>query len=179
MAMGPDLAEHWTTASNGKQISAWAEKLATDAIGVEFGLSIALRGFRRLDTNADVTAQISRDAHHAVVREAARGDAENALQYERDERKALDKNHLDLIASLGRREKEALDDPESKDGDTVAERLRKELQRGATRPRLTSERASAALKPQPSALAAKELPWAPRSDAPEESPPPDPAPKHR
>ena len=53
MAMGPDLAQHWTNASNDSQIVAWAERLAGDAIRKEFGLSIEVRTLRRLDTDAD------------------------------------------------------------------------------------------------------------------------------
>lgn len=162
MSMGPDLAEHWTTAKNSQQIGDWATRLAADAIGAEFGLVIEVRAFRRLDTETDTTAQITREAHHAVVRAAARGDAESALAHERQEREVLDANRIKLIQGLGRRERDALDDPDSEEGREVAEQLRRDLQKSVLRPRLNSDRALEALAPRGNlAATTAQLPWAP------------------
>lgn len=158
MSMGPDLAEHWTNASNSKQISAWAETLAANAINAEFGLAIKIRGFGRRETATDITAQTTRDVHHTVVREAARRDAENVLEYEAQKRNALDKKDLALIETLGRRERDAVDDPESEEGKAVTERVQAELKSGANRPRHSSADALAALKSNLN-HSVKELPW--------------------
>lgn len=172
MAMGPDLALHWTSARNNVQISDWAEGLAAKAIGDEFGLSIEVRAFRRLDTDADLTAQTTRRAKHEVVRRAALDDANLALEHERDERTVLDSNRIELLKGLGRRERDALDDPDSEEGNEVAERLRRDIDKGARRPRLTSERASSALAPRQTPSARNDLPWLP---APDDGPGSDPA----
>lgn len=164
MAMGPDLALHWTTAKNSAQIVQWAERLAGEAIGAEFGLSIKVRALRRLDTDADITALTTRRAKHHVVREAALDEAKLALDHEREEREALDANRVALIKGLGRREREALDDPESEEGKEVAERLRRELEKDARRPRLSSQRASSALAARPAPAAGSDLPWLPAPD---------------
>lgn len=165
MAMGPDLAQHWTSASNDTQIVAWAERLAGDAIRKEFGLSIEVRALRRLETDADVTALTTRKAKHAVVREAALDEARLALEHERKEREVLDSNRIALIKGLGAREREALDDPESSEGREVAERLRRELDKGTRKPRLSAERASSALAPKSAPTTRDDLPWLPAPDS--------------
>jgi len=163
MSMGPDLAEHWTSATNSRQIGEWAERLSADAVRAEFGLVIHIRGFRRLDSDTDTTERTKRVAHHKVIRETADRDAAYALEYERQEREVLDKNRLGALASLGHREREALEDPSSPEGEEVARRVREELASDERRPRLSSERSSLALSTKPAASVQKELPWLPTS----------------
>lgn len=172
MSMGQDLAEHWTTEKHSKLISDWATHLTTQAIGDEFGLMIEMRAFRRLETETEVTAQITRETHHAVVRTAARGDAESALAHERRERDVLDTNHIELLKSLGRRERDALDDPDSEEGRQVAEQLRRDVKEGSRRPRPTSDRALEALAPRsnPTRTTAQ-LPWMPEETSSREAEP--------
>jgi hypothetical protein len=169
MAMGPDLTLHWTNAKNDARISEWAERLACEAIGREFGLSIEVRAFRRLDTDADISALTIRKAKHHVVREAALDEAKLALDHEREEREMLDTNRIALIKSLGQREREVLDDPDSEEGKAVAERLRRELEKATKRPRLSADRASLALAPRQKPAASVDLPWL---SAPEDLPKP-------
>jgi hypothetical protein len=167
MAMGPDLALHWTNAKNDAQISEWAERLAREAISREFGLSIEVRAFRRLDTDADLTALATRQAKHHVVREAALDEAKRALDHERAEGEVLDFNRIALIKTLGSRERAALDDPESEEGKVVAEQLRRELEKGMQHPRLSAKRASSALAQRQAPVSGTDLPWLP---SPDESP---------
>jgi len=168
MSMGPDLARHWTSAANSKRIGEWAQALASDAIASEFGLSIALRGFRRLDTDTDITAKIERGARHQIVRESAQEEARIALEYEKKKRDVLDRNELSRYEELGRREIEALGDPLDPEHESVLERAKEEAAKAGRSSRLTPDRAASRLRA-PSVRSKSNqqaLPWEPVADRP-------------
>lgn len=171
MAMGQHLSQHWTTADHDQDIRDWAEMSAVKEIADEFGLVVKFYAFRRLDTNADITAQTKRLAHHEHVRAAALADAAHALNAKREEREVLDRNRIGAIEALGKREREVLGDPDHPEGEAAAERLRQDIERGARHPQLTAERAAAALKfkPKTGPDEARKLAWAPSPPQPDTS----------
>ncbi|MES2349190.1 MAG: hypothetical protein V4641_16635 [Pseudomonadota bacterium] len=162
MAMGPQLAQHWSDWKSNQEISAWAEEMAARAIAEEYGLTIALRAFRRLDTDAETTLRVQRQAKHEQLRMVAAEESQAEISHQHALREASDANQLTLLNSLGTLEKLALGDESDPSHHEVLEKARHEAQRLETARRNTGASAGALLpSPKQSPDSPSQLPWSP------------------
>jgi uncharacterized protein with GYD domain len=129
MAMGPALARHWTNWQSSQEISDWAQEMAERAIAAEYGLTIALRGFRRLDTHTETTLRAQRQAKHVQLRKVAEEAAQNEIAHQQAIRGVLDLNQVDMLTRLGQLERQALADESDPTHQQVREKVARDAQR--------------------------------------------------
>ncbi len=156
MAMGPGLARHWTDWKSSEKISAWATDLSTAAIADEYGVTIALRAFRRLDTDTETTARTLRLARHEQLRQVASEESRAEIAHQHALRQVADANQLALLTSLGRTDKLALDDMDPE----MIERVRRDAERIEQARRSVGSEAKALMPPPAERrTTSAELPW--------------------
>lgn len=169
MSMGPELARHWTQWDSNRDISDWAQKMAERAIAAEFGLLIALRGFRRLDTQTEVTQRMQREAKHAQLREVALESARKEIEFQERLRGVVDENQVELLKRHGELERQALSDEGDAHHQAVRDRMTTEAQRLNEAQRRIGTDAAALLPSKRSAgRGAQALPWRRKGSADEE-----------
>ena len=136
MEMGPQLALHWSNWESSQDIVTWAQKMAASAIGEEFGLTIALRGMRRLDTAAEETARIRRLAEHEQLRQVAAQEARANIDHQHKLLAASNENDIDLVKKMGKADGLAAMDESNPEHAKVVEKARHLAENQArTRPR--------------------------------------------
>lgn len=154
------LAALWRSMSNSKGIIDRAQVIAGDAVAAEFGLSVALRGVRRGNTDGEQTNLARRQARHDLLREQARLDIVSEL----DTRKQLDEDRLKLLQAAGHKDRDALDDELHAQHDQVRQRAARAVDNAAAVPRLTSRDALGVLPKRRATPGNAQLPW--ETDAP-------------
>ena len=164
MSMGPELARHWTSWKTNQEISEWGQEMAEQAIVKEFGLKVALRGFRRLDTQAEATLRIQRTAKHEQLREVSKEMARKEIEHQEALRGVVNDNQLELLKRYAQLEHQALSDDADPQHERVRERIALETQRVEAEQRRIGLDAAAVLPArharEPSAAAStKQLPW--------------------
>jgi hypothetical protein len=160
MSMGPELALHWTNWTSSSKISSWAQEMAERAIASEFGLLIALRSFRRLDTQAEATLKLQREAKHVQLREVALESARKEIEHQERLRGVVDKNQVELLERYGQLERNTLEDESDPRHQTVRDRIAVEGKRLDDAQRRLGSEAHALLpaKRKPAA-GHRQLPW--------------------
>ncbi len=131
MEMGPQLALHWSNWDSSQDIVAWAEKMAARAIDKEFGLSIALRGVRRLDTDAEKTLRDRRTERHRQLREVAKEETSDEIAHQKALRDASNANELALLAKVAEMDGMAIAFEDHPDHDKLVKEGRRLAQRQA------------------------------------------------
>lgn len=162
MSMSAELAHHWTNADNSEEIAEWAEKMAQKAILNEFGLQIALRGFRRLATESDITLRVQNDAKHAQLREVAKDMAIKEIGHQQALRDVVNENQLGLLRRHALIQNQALSDEFDPKHADVLQRIQTESERIETLQRSAGTDAAAILPNKPmheTALTKARMPW--------------------
>lgn len=137
LEMGSGLAQEWSSWERSQDILAWAEETSGAAIAREFGLTIALRECRRLDTDAETTLRKIREIEHDRQRTLATETKEDELGHLRDLRHANHKNDMTLVQKVGEHNTNVMLDNTHPDQERVKEEARQVTQRPAqARPRL-------------------------------------------
>lgn len=167
----PDLATSWRTLQDSRANIAEAQRHATQAIEAEFGLSIALRGMQREDTDTEGTRRVFLQKRHVLARELLGKDVTRELRL----REVADEHAADARERAGVRRLELLEGPEMAPLSTAAEELVNELRADLKQSGLTSQEALNLL---PSRTAQTQLPGAnPVPGATPEDPSSDPPPQ--
>jgi hypothetical protein len=156
-----DLASSWRTLDSSKQITGWIQKNASDAISQEFGLSVALRGVVRANTDSETTALIEQGSANELTRRLLQQDVdrETALGQVRD------KHVVDMVKHASEKDRDALDDEDHERHAEVRDATAGMLTVTAATPRLTRESAAKVLEQPTAGAAASQLPWLESPDA--------------
>jgi hypothetical protein len=151
-----DLAMHWRSLKGSQSIIKEAQRIAERTVADEFGLSVALRGMRRNNTEGEQVNQVRRSAGYDLLRQQAQQD----IEQEMSARRLLDADQLALLKDAGRKDRDALDDEMHPRHDEVRQRAGGAQGRSDGAPRLTTQDALNLLpKRRASATKPGQLPW--------------------
>jgi hypothetical protein len=160
MSMGPDLARHWTDWKNNREITEWAQEMAEQAIADEFGLKIALRAFRRLDTEAETTVRVQRNARHIQLREVAKEVARKEIEHQEALRGVINDKQVEKFRRHAQLENQALSDESDPMHETIRQKVMQESERiEAEQRRVGAEAATVLPAKKPPRDPNGQLPW--------------------
>jgi hypothetical protein len=162
MSMGPALARHWTDWKSNREIGDWAGEMAGRAIAAEYGLTVALRGFRRLDTHTETTLRMQRLARHEQLRMVAQEAAQKEIAHQEALRSVVDDNQVEMLKRHGQIERQALVDETDPAHEQVREKAAREAQRLEEARRHVGTSAEALLPPprrREATATQQRLPW--------------------
>jgi len=154
MSKVKNLAVNWRTIERSADFIRWANEICTQAVEREFGLSIALHGVSRSDTDTETTAKLRQGGTNELARGLLQKDINHALEV----RDKANVHELQLVTNAGDTDLQALLDENHERHAEVRDAARARLTISTSTPRLTAESIEEGLA-QPEPDADEALPW--------------------
>jgi hypothetical protein len=154
MSKVKNLAVNWRSIQRSADFIKWANDICTLAVQREFGLTIALHGVSRSDTDTEIMAKVRHSGASALDQALVQRDIAHAIQV----REQSNVHELGLVTNAGDIEQQALLDEHHERHAEVRDAARARLAASASTPRLTAESIKDVLA-QPEPDVEEALPW--------------------